>query len=91
MIDITSFQIKLELLKEFISMKIDNNIPCICKEHKNYIIDTSCIPEMPIEDIITLYDQTGLMFWNQLRRDDGSSYRIMNFDDYIEYKNIVAC
>lgn len=65
MIDISPYQERLLLCKEWLHLKIDGTLPLIGgAENEKVFIDIECVPKVSWEEAIRLYDQTGILFWN---------------------------
>lgn len=84
MIDITPYQLRLELCKEWFCHKIDGTLPLIdfnYSEEKAYRIDLSVVPELSWDKVMDIYNQTGFMFWRE-----ATNMRQVTFEEYCKYK-----
>lgn len=87
MIDISLYQRRLELAKQYIGHKIDGTLPLIGgNKTEPFVIDIGCIPQVAWEEAIKIYDQTGLLFWNSNVPND---VRQVTFEEYCEHFNLI--
>lgn len=79
MIDVSEFEFKLTLLRQYMFAKIDGHVPQ--KKHCSFLRDIGAVPELPWEEVIRIYNQTGILFY---REDDNLCD--VTFDEYCTYK-----
>lgn len=74
---------KLEWLKEFMALKIDGNLPFL--GDRGVFIDMTCIPPMPIDKIMSIFNQTGILFHrnNDYQKEN---VHIPSFDEWYALK-----
>lgn len=86
MIDISLYQRKLELAKEWLFHKIDGTLPMIgYNETMSFVIDVGCIPKISWDEAISIYEQTGVLFLNA---KVPNSTHPATFEEYCEYSLI---
>jgi hypothetical protein len=84
MIDITPYQERLQLCKEWLHLKIDGILPLIGDAgNEKLFIDIGCIPKVSWDEAIRLYEQTGNMFWNS---NVPNNMHPASFEEYCNYK-----
>lgn len=82
MIDITEYQQKLEWCYEWMAHKIDGSLPWVSDRSTNEpLIDITVVPNVSHEDVIRIFEQTGVMFWSARRNDMHPA----SFEEYCKY------
>lgn len=82
MIDISPYQYRLEMLKEWMANKIDGTLPFTFNKSNDFWIDISCVPEIAWQDAIRIYEQTGVLFYS--KKPDHGGMRPVEFHEYLE-------
>lgn len=83
MIDISSYQQRLELAKEWMFHKIDGTLPMIGnKGVVLFIVDIGYPPRVSWEEAMIAYEQCGVLYWNS---NIPSDMRPVTIEEYCEY------
>jgi len=87
MINVLLYLQRLKLAEEWVCHKIDGTLPLIdfsSSKEKAYQIDLSAMPMLSWDKVIDIYDQTGVMFWQQ-----PINMRPVTFEEYCEFKQFI--
>lgn len=83
MIDITPYQQKLILLKEWLDKKMDGTLPAMVEFNIEAVMNYS------MEDILRIYRQTGMVYYS--RPVMTTKLSILTFEDYCANKLSKLC
>lgn len=80
MIDISLYISKLEALKEYIALSIHDRLPTVVQEI--IAINIQCVPYLNVDQLLAIWDQTGMMFYCGGDKND-THYRSITFDEWV--------
>jgi len=87
MINIALYQHRLELANEWMCHNIDGTLPLIGVLDRKILINIDAVPKISWEDIVRIYDQTGIMF-----HDPNPSHNMhpVSFEEYCEHYELFS-
>lgn len=88
MIDVSLYLRRLEIAKEWMCHKIDGTLPMVTNKKIDPIvfdvINTAInAPELSFEKVMSLYNQTGVLFWRE-----PVDMHYVSIEEYFEYRKI---
>lgn len=88
MIDISPYQERLQLRKEWLHLMIDGALPLASSRGgEGVFIDIGVVPKLSWDEVIRMYDQTGVLYWNSNASLD---LRPVSFDEYCKLKKYLC-
>jgi hypothetical protein len=87
LIDVTPYQQRLELCKEWMYNKIDGILPLKHEQSGTMVaINIGVVPKMSWEEVLRLWGQTGIIVY---RHDPFEKLRPVTFEEYCELKQLI--
>ena len=79
-IDIQPYLDKLDLLKEYMCLKIDG-------KGKVFMVNTDAIPyRMPTKELLRIWDETGLLFCTSIDNDNYEPPKEITFEEFYQQR-----